>query len=123
MYKLRFVQRQSKIILTCTLFNRGSSAFAVMIKMAQITAPFEFADVMEAIEQLEAQTQATTEESEEVDRNLNDGSLDEEATAKLNELEKSGSSKSSLAQSNSCVTRFKKFLQLPSLTRRSGSAA
>ena len=36
--------------------------------------------------------------------------MDEE-TAKLNELEKSGSSKSSLAQSNLYVTRFKKFLQ------------
>jgi len=44
--------------------------------MAQnFTVPFEFADVLEAIEELEAQTQATEEESEEVDRNLNAGSF------------------------------------------------
>ena len=66
--------------------------------MAQnLTEPFDFADVLEAIDELEAQTQATEEESEEVDRNLNAGSLDEETTVKLNELEKSGSSKSSLS--------------------------
>ena len=78
--------------------------------MAQnLTEPFDFADVLEAIDELEAQTQATEEESEEVDRNLNAGSLDEETTVKLNELEKSGSSKSSLAQSNSYVTQRELF--------------